>query len=254
MNWALYILPYIEQVNAYEEVMALYNYHTSVVYAACAVNPISTYECPSDPRGGEILTEGFQTNYVACATGLGTATVGGVATNTSTTITIEGVSYTSNTSPINLDGVIYQLSSTRLTQITDGTSNTLLLSEIIMVPDATNSQNPGDSNAQYWDTRGRLYNSLDGSEVLFSSGVVPNSTVPDYETRCNTFNPVPQAPCITSTNSAGYYVTFTRSYHSGGVNAALCDGSVRFVSNAISQATFSALGTRAGNETIGSDW
>jgi prepilin-type processing-associated H-X9-DG protein len=43
-----------------------------------------------------------------------------------------------------------------------------------------------------------------------------------------------------------------RSYHSGGVNICLADGSVRFVSNNIDFAVWQAIGTRSGSETVGS--
>ena len=36
----------------------------------------------------------------------------------------------------------------------------------------------------------------------------------------------------------------------GGVNFVLCDGSVRFISNSISQVTLTSLSTRAGNENV----
>ena len=245
MNWALWILPYIEQTNSYQQVMAQYNSGSFVLYAACSQIPISTFECPSDPLMGKMgggpgadpLSsdgEGFHANYAACATGLGNTTTG-------------GVTLTPN------DGVIYPGSTTRISQITDGTSNTLLLSEHILVPDATAAQNTANS-AQYWDTRGRMYNALNGAEMLFTSGLTPNTTVSDYLSRCNSFNPVAMAPCIVGGNAAGQEVMFARSYHPGGVNAALCDGSVRFVTNGISQSTFSAAGTKAGGETPGSDW
>ena len=42
-----------------------------------------------------------------------------------------------------------------------------------------------------------------------------------------------------------------RSYHPGGVNVLLADGSVRFVRNTIDAATWRALGTRAGGEVFG---
>ncbi|QJW97800.1 DUF1559 domain-containing protein [Frigoriglobus tundricola] len=40
------------------------------------------------------------------------------------------------------------------------------------------------------------------------------------------------------------------SYHTGGVNVLLCDGSVKFVTNAIDLPTWRALGTRAGGEVL----
>jgi prepilin-type processing-associated H-X9-DG protein len=43
------------------------------------------------------------------------------------------------------------------------------------------------------------------------------------------------------------------SYHPGGVNVGLCDGSVRFVKNSISLVTWNALGSRNGGEVISSD-
>jgi prepilin-type processing-associated H-X9-DG protein len=41
-----------------------------------------------------------------------------------------------------------------------------------------------------------------------------------------------------------------RSYHNGGVNALFMDGSVRFVTNAITRDTWRALGTRNGGEPV----
>ena len=43
------------------------------------------------------------------------------------------------------------------------------------------------------------------------------------------------------------------SYHPGGVNVTLCDGSVRFVKESISLQTWRALGLRNGGEVISSD-
>ena len=42
-----------------------------------------------------------------------------------------------------------------------------------------------------------------------------------------------------------------RSYHTGGVNMLLADGSVRFVQNGVSLVTWRALATRAGGEVVG---
>jgi prepilin-type N-terminal cleavage/methylation domain-containing protein/prepilin-type processing-associated H-X9-DG protein len=59
----------------------------------------------------------------------------------------------------------------------------------------------------------------------------------------------------TESNSGDTYAAVTaRSFHSGGVNVMMMDGSVRFVSNSIAPGTWRALGTRAGGEVVGSDF
>src|SRR5262249_45565087 len=56
----------------------------------------------------------------------------------------------------------------------------------------------------------------------------------------------------TETSPGDTYAAVTaRSYHSGGVNVVLMDGSVRSVANGISVTTWRALGTRAGGEVLG---
>lgn len=42
-----------------------------------------------------------------------------------------------------------------------------------------------------------------------------------------------------------------RSFHTGGVNVLLLDGSVRFVSDTITPAVWRGLGTREGGEVLG---
>jgi prepilin-type N-terminal cleavage/methylation domain-containing protein/prepilin-type processing-associated H-X9-DG protein len=68
----------------------------------------------------------------------------------------------------------------------------------------------------------------------FYCSVPPNSAVPD----CG--NP--------SVNGWGVFAA--RSYHPGGVNAALADGSVRWFPSTIDQAVWRSLGTRNGGEAI----
>jgi prepilin-type processing-associated H-X9-DG protein len=48
-----------------------------------------------------------------------------------------------------------------------------------------------------------------------------------------------------------HVVVTSRSYHSGGANTLLMDGSVQFFRNSIARDTWRALGTRAGGEVIG---
>jgi prepilin-type N-terminal cleavage/methylation domain-containing protein/prepilin-type processing-associated H-X9-DG protein len=48
-----------------------------------------------------------------------------------------------------------------------------------------------------------------------------------------------------------YAAVTARSFHTGGVNVVLMDGSVRFVRNSVALATWQALATRIGGETLG---
>jgi len=54
----------------------------------------------------------------------------------------------------------------------------------------------------------------------------------------------PPSNCSMSANSA----------HTNGLNVLLCDGSVRFINNAISVSSWRALGTRAVGDLLGGDW
>ncbi len=122
---------------------------------------------------------------------------------------------------------------------TDGTSNTLLLSEVII------GENQGTSS----DHRGDIYND-DYNCTMFMTYTPPNSQIKDQlgSGWClypNALNP----PCNTSTpvfNAA-------RSFHSGGVNAVLGDGHVQFVKNSINVLTWRSLGSMAGGEVISAD-
>ena len=51
----------------------------------------------------------------------------------------------------------------------------------------------------------------------------------------------------------GYRNTGARSRHPGGVNVAMCDGSVKFMKNSISLNVWRALSTTQGGEVISSD-
>src|SRR5262249_45577099 len=103
---------------------------------------------------------------------------------------------------------------TKLSDITDGTSNTLLMSEIRFPPaDTTN------------DTRGDVFN--DESTPWFMAINTANSGI-DSTIRCdNAADPtVPCGPLVGQQISA-------RGRHTAGVNTLLCDGSIHFIANSI---------------------
>jgi len=53
---------------------------------------------------------------------------------------------------------------------------------------------------------------------------------------------------------ASWYVTRPVSYHSGGINVAMGDGSSRFVSQAVTGTTWWAAMTKDASDIVGPDW
>jgi prepilin-type N-terminal cleavage/methylation domain-containing protein/prepilin-type processing-associated H-X9-DG protein len=122
-----------------------------------------------------------------------------------------------------------------LTQITDGTSNTLMVAELI--------QGQGGD-----DLRGFIWW---GNATGFTAFNPPNSNAPDVMTGggCNsgaTWN----IPCTTINSQSFPKMSSARSRHQGGVNAAFCDGHVAFVHDNINLAVWRALSTSQGSETV----
>jgi prepilin-type processing-associated H-X9-DG protein len=223
--WMQDTLPYLEQDVLFQRFDAYMSTGASALYFPDNTTIVPTLMCPSDPLnpklhtwnpgGGPDNSQGFSGNYVLCA-GNDYFNPGGSLNST------------------NLNGMFYALSKVRLSDVSDGTSNTALASELILSPDTIDN-----------DIRGRYYNPAHCG-TLFSTRIPPNTNTPDQFDWCSS-NPVPQAPCIWT--SVNIFVS-PRSYHAGGVNLARVDGSVRFVPNGIDPVTFRALGSRNGNEVF----
>src|SRR5262245_36267505 len=122
---------------------------------------------------------------------------------------------------------------TRFGEITDGTSNTLLMSEQLTPPD-------GDV-----DHRGDMLND-DEACTYFMTLMTPNTNSPDVMAPgfC-TSRPERKMPCTTGANRN----KTVRSRHPNGVNISLCDGSIRFLTNNVNLATWQGLGSMNGAET-----
>jgi prepilin-type N-terminal cleavage/methylation domain-containing protein/prepilin-type processing-associated H-X9-DG protein len=121
--------------------------------------------------------------------------------------------------------------------ITDGTSNTLLMSEL-RVP----------QQDAWADTRGDVLNDRGGH--WFMAVNTPNSGIDGSSDQAPTVATSPQYdPTMPLLRANDQYLA-ARSRHSGGVNASMCDGSVRFVPNSINLVTWQAMASANGGEVI----
>jgi prepilin-type N-terminal cleavage/methylation domain-containing protein/prepilin-type processing-associated H-X9-DG protein len=230
--WAHDLFPYIEQDNLYRQLISFFDAGSTHSYSALGFpgmqSVVPTLMCPSDPISPKTRThwggldpaltphQGFSGNYVVNASS-------------------EFFNDASYLKSAQLDGVIYALSKTTFADITDGTAHTALASELILVEDSGSH-----------DIRGRYYNPAH-SGVAFSTRLPPNTVVPDRFNWCST-KPPREAPCIWG---GDFMFVLARSYHTMGVNVAMCDGSVRFIRNSVNPATYKALGSRNGGELPG---
>jgi hypothetical protein len=188
-------------------------------------NIFPVYVCPSDPNGPKKSpssnNEGFHSNY---------------AGNNGNTLFWDGTTNLPQNGGKSNTGVILAGDHIRLTDIGDGTSNTLMAAEIL-------TWTPGD------DRRGRLFNTYQG-ETFFSTLYPPNSSVADAQFSCGSSLP-PYMPC-TAVGGSKNPINSARSAHNGfgGVNAVLCDGSVRFLTNSVDPLAWQAASTRLGLEML----
>jgi prepilin-type N-terminal cleavage/methylation domain-containing protein/prepilin-type processing-associated H-X9-DG protein len=261
-TWGVFILPFIEQ-------SALYNswnsYGSNVPsggpadgylrYAGAAnttvtFSQVKAYICPSDPSGGRQRTNSaryhnYAVNYGQTDQAQTTAYNIPSPVNPNIIATFLGAPFVDMGSP-NVDDTGYAtgfavLKPATIASITDGLSNTLMASELKIALPAVDGDLRGFS---FW-----------GPSASFNTIIPPNSTFPDAMGNggCAIQNP----PCNGSLTAPGaqYPLVYlgARSYHAGGVNSAMCDGSVRFFKNTVNILTWMAAGTSRGGEVISAD-
>jgi prepilin-type N-terminal cleavage/methylation domain-containing protein/prepilin-type processing-associated H-X9-DG protein len=125
---------------------------------------------------------------------------------------------------------------TKLSDISDGTSSTLLMSEVLK------AWSPQDN-----DWRGDIQN--DDGVFRFHTRLTPNTSAPDIIEN-GWFQPTgdPAMPAVAGASSA--QVAAARSRHPGGVNISFCDASARFMTDSVPPIVWQALGTMNGEEVV----
>ena len=238
-SWSWDILPYIEQQPLYNVIIQPISDSgawtgtdaRSLALIRTARTSVKTFRCPSDPapntesQNVNGLTNRATSNYLACA--------GGNATNDN--IATGGMDRSNGL----FNAVRYNVSAasipTRgrfvLTDAKDGLSNTVLIGEAEYLLDAGRGCNICD-RFLYYHMNADSGNGSDFSEALGSTYYQPNP-----KSR-NQLNNTEREISIAS-------------YHAGGVNVCLGDGSVRFVRDSVNRVTWQALGSKSGGEVIG---
>ncbi|MCR9197345.1 MAG: DUF1559 domain-containing protein [Planctomycetaceae bacterium] len=219
LAWGAMLLPQLEQTALYDQFVAeipvwdIRNLEPREVH-------LSVFLCPSDPYSADTFVVRDE--------------------NSSPVERYATASYAANWGPsdasVNLDdtplrsqGVFYRNSNTRVRDIADGLSNTLALGE------RTNGPIPGGASGgghavfeTAWSAAVRDVDDLPddhGHMVLFETQFRPNQMGGDDKGL--------SAP------------------HVGISQFAMCDGSVRAISENIDAGVYNALGTRAGREVVG---
>jgi prepilin-type N-terminal cleavage/methylation domain-containing protein/prepilin-type processing-associated H-X9-DG protein len=272
-GYAAFILPYMEQTQVY----SLYHFNVDwfdASNASAITTQIKTFNCPSTP--GQPRSD--PNAYANCGDD-GTGTPNGVLASAPVASSdyegIRQVSFEVANSPYYLNiqppakdngdvgfidprvaGVLCEVGfqafngGSRISDITDGTSNTILLTEVAGRPLIYfMGQNTGllAGNSTGWGTR----------DICKVSGCFPNdggniNNVPNLVGgggQYNAYNPAPaglMAINITNDSEQPY------SFHPGGINLAFTDGSVRYIQQNISLTVFAGLSTRAGSEIVSS--
>jgi prepilin-type N-terminal cleavage/methylation domain-containing protein len=243
-TWAPLIMPYLDQgplVAAYTLTTDWYN----APNLAVTQMPLTIFYCPSD-RPGAMWTDqtGYVSargNYLVC---YGNLTFGGNAIGA-------GNGVFGCAAIANAAGDQFTPYETTLVQITDGTSNTIMMSEVIVAKQDNNQG--GGGNWPSGDFRGHIWHDAymgapSHCPNIFMTINGPNSSVPD-NALCGTIpNLDPLMPCADTGTTTR--VNTARSRHSGGVHALYADATVRFTSNSIGVTTWQGLGTMNGNEAV----
>jgi prepilin-type N-terminal cleavage/methylation domain-containing protein/prepilin-type processing-associated H-X9-DG protein len=239
--WSAMILPQLEQAPLYDTLIfeesgpGQWDSDSANERAACTVIPV--YRCPSMPLpehlddnpSGSLMAGRVPISYRACSGSNGWS-------DAAATIPADAPPGSLPLDSLMLNGVFFGCSHTRIAELLDGTSTTILVGESYTDPTYSKDGQAMD----YWQLgapqTGTWFPGGSGG-TEFSEAI--GSTGPRINSRL-----------LQSTPGAVMEVSFG-SYHPGGASFAFADGSVRFLKQTIDLPTYRALGSRAGGEVVG---
>jgi hypothetical protein len=247
--WCLRLLPYIEQDALAMAMAQNWGQRTASGALPPEMMPvietnITAWQCPSDStvtfRYNELEAHGYtcgQFARISYAANLGIGPMEGTL--------VPPIKLETGLLPTErVQGCFGYNFGTSINQIADGTSSTLLISELLGGHDLT------VRGAQSYE-----------EGPVFMADHCPNDQTPDLVRWCDPADAAPGAasPCLAGSGFGGGSLTSlnmvihtSRSAHPGGVVMALCDGSTQFANDTIDLRIWQSLATPAGDEVISS--
>ena len=262
------LLPYVEQDNLRKIWNLRYDVNSDApidpsypaltgANAAARVTEVPFFLCPSDPSGAKTFNAG-RLNYLG--------NMGAVANFRASNDAKAGIFILPPTIPAS--GVVR---GPTVIGIMDGSSNTVMFGEVMRGTYASTDTGLRDNTTMALGTISNLYDgrgeSICNAPAGATSGsvlryigqqyyraAIPHTTVYSHTLPPN-WNKRVQAAAQQKYNCGNTAVTWIHlsasSYHTGGVNVCLADGSVRFVADSIDFPAWQAAGTKSNGEVIG---
>ena len=232
-NWAIFILPYIEQDNLYRLMDVTAWLQPGVSGSANWKNyrdrTIKTYLCPSDGNNG--------TMYSGTAGGVNTWARGNYAANAGTQWWPDSVDnnavgnggVNNGRGPFTIGNRIRK--GVKIENISDGSSNVIMVNEVRAGIVST-------------DPRGVWALGFPGSSVTSAHGRGGDARIPNDPSGCSDdvmFAKDMPAQGMGNWEPCLSWQATARSMHGTGVNVCLADGSVRYISNSVGDVTWELL-------------
>ena len=223
------ILPYIEQGSVLNQAGGAYNLREdwyAPINRSAAGTRIQTFECPSTPFEHSFSTSSLSTgdqNTFGAGWTLPTSDYMAVnrSTNRASIWTAMGLADPGVNSDA-IKGVLASNQYTRLLEVTDGLSNTIMIAEASARP-------------QDWRL-GKLVYPFAGNTSPYMNGAWAHSgndiAIDGSTSAGSTLSSATNVPTACRVNCANQGEVY--SFHSGGANVCMGDGSVRFLAEAVS--------------------
>lgn len=247
-SWMVYLLPYIEETAMYDRWQF---YGDSGVFNANNIalrsgKPMTAYQCPSSPlvQTARSQTTTAAVNYVAIS-GAANGTIPGYVESRICTTSVYG--------QISGGGVLYPNSETKFADMLDGTSNVIAIGEhadFLMSKDGTRQDWRG-SQPWGWSIGPARSSAIPPSYSAASDSRPFNMTTVRYPVnqKRNWANGNGDNNGTGVGNDGGNNIPLNAA-HPSGTNVAVCDGSVRFLSNSTPLTVLAQLATRDDGQTI----